>query len=107
MTSGSQEKNKATLPAAGFLILQVKVQPRSSRRRILFTGETECRIWIHTAPEKGKANKEVIRMLADHFGIAISQLRVIRGETARHKRIEVKLTAPSAQQTHASEGKIT
>ena len=54
MTKGSQETNGASLQETGILVLQAKVQPRSSRRRILFTGEKECRIWIHTAPDRPK-----------------------------------------------------
>ncbi|MBU1185482.1 MAG: DUF167 domain-containing protein [Acidobacteria bacterium] len=38
-------------------------------------------------------------MLADHFGIPVSQIRITCGETSRHKRIEVRLPASSAKRT--------
>jgi hypothetical protein len=43
---------------------------------------------VASPPEKGKANDELIRFLADHVGIAKSRVRVVMGEFSRQKVVE-------------------
>ena len=43
-----------------------------------------------TAPATdGKANKMVIKLLAEHFDVPKSAIRIVRGHTGRNKLIEV------------------
>jgi len=107
MRKRSYGKAGISPPATRTLVLQVKVQPRSSQQQIVFTGEKECRIWIHSAPDKGKANREVIQVLSDHFGIAGSHICIIGGEKSRNKRIEVTLPKPIRKGRHVSDGGAT
>lgn len=44
---------------------------------------------INVAPEKGKANDAVIKLLAKHFNVAKSQIKIIRGLTSRNKIIDI------------------
>ena len=44
---------------------------------------------IKSAPVDGKANKELIEVLAKELGVAKSQVRFVGGETSKHKRLEV------------------
>lgn len=39
--------------------------------------------------EKGKANKMVIKLLADYFEVAKSEVRIIQGIISRNKIIEI------------------
>ncbi len=48
------------------------------------------RVHTTTAPTDGKANQAVIALLADHFKIPKSQIKLIRGETSRDKVFEIK-----------------
>jgi uncharacterized protein (TIGR00251 family) len=40
---------------------------------------------VTAPPEKGKANREVVRLLADAVGAPASDVEVVRGATARDK----------------------
>ena len=69
--------------------LAVRVQPRSSKAGIEPTGEREYRVRVHAAPEGGKANEEVIELLAAHLGIPRSRFRIVRGASSRNKIVEI------------------
>jgi uncharacterized protein (TIGR00251 family) len=71
--------------------LTIRVQTRAAKPGVEKTGETEYRISVKAAPTKGKANAEVIGILARHLGIARSQLKIVQGETSRHKLVAVNL----------------
>ena len=53
-------------------------------------GERRLIVRVTAAPEKGKANKSVIALLAKRMGIAKSAFSVIRGETDRNKTLAVE-----------------
>ena len=68
----------------------VRVQPRSSRAGVEPAGEGEYRVRVHSAPEDGKANAEVIELLAAHLGVPRSRVRIVRGAASRNKVIEIE-----------------
>ena len=47
------------------------------------------KVSVNVAPENGKANKRVCELLAAHFGVRKSAVRVIQGETSRQKVVEI------------------
>lgn len=44
---------------------------------------------VNQIPEKGKANDRVVKLLAKHFKVAKSQVRLKRGLTSRNKIVEI------------------
>ncbi len=64
--------------------ISVRVTPKASRNAIE-AGEDGLRIYVTTAPEGGKANAEVRKLLAKALGVAPSSLSLIRGQAAREK----------------------
>ena len=46
---------------------------------------------VNVVPEKGKANEAVVKLLAKHFGVAKSEVKIVRGVTGRNKVVEVNL----------------
>lgn len=71
------------------LIVEIKVVPSSGKLTCkLEGGRLKC--YLKAAPEKGKANKELIVYLAKNLGIAIAQVSIIAGQTARIKRISIE-----------------
>jgi uncharacterized protein YggU (UPF0235/DUF167 family) len=44
-------------------------------------GDRFLKIKVNQLPEDGKANKEVIRLSAQYFGIKVRNIRIIKGET--------------------------
>jgi uncharacterized protein (TIGR00251 family) len=44
---------------------------------------------IMAKPVKGKANLEIIKKVAEHFGVSKSKIRIVSGEKSQDKIIEV------------------
>ncbi|MDI6848232.1 MAG: DUF167 domain-containing protein [Candidatus Saccharicenans sp.] len=70
-------------------ILTVRVQPKASRRELVPLSATEFRARLTSAPEKGRANQELLELLSEHLDLPLSRLKIIRGETSRIKLVEI------------------
>jgi uncharacterized protein (TIGR00251 family) len=73
------------------MTIRVKVIPRSPRSEIgepLADGTLKVR--IAAAPEKGKANEELIRVLAEHYGVRSSAIEIVSGHTSALKLVRIR-----------------
>ena len=69
-------------------IFNVRVTPHAKQNKVIENGDV-LRVYTTTAPEKGKANDAVIKALSKHFGVAKSQIKIVRGITSHDKVIEI------------------
>lgn len=44
---------------------------------------------LTSQPERGKANKQLITLMAKHFGISKSSIRINAGLTSRYKKLRL------------------
>jgi len=51
---------------------------------------------VASAPERGKANAELIEAVARIAGVARSAVEVVSGATARHKSLRISSEDPAA-----------
>ena len=72
------------------MLLTIKVSPHAGKSEILDVQGDYLRVRIAAAPEKGKANKECIGLLASFFRIKRSQVMLQKGETTRLKKVLLK-----------------
>lgn len=76
-------------------LLRVKVTPKASAERIkkevAADGSALYKVYVTAAPEDGKANEAVIKLLAKALGVAKSSLTITHGLTSREKTIRVHL----------------
>lgn len=70
-------------------LLLVKVVPGASRTRVLGRYGDRIRIAVSAAAERGKANAELARFLAEAVGIRSRDVIVESGETSALKRIRL------------------
>lgn len=70
--------------------VQLKVQPFSSKRYIKYTSDSGVKVYLHSAPENNRANKELIKYLADKLNIAKSDIKIIRGKTSKTKILQLE-----------------
>lgn len=70
------------------MIIKVKVKPNSKEERFERFGECEYLAFLKEAPEKGKANKELIKMIARFFGVPADKVR-LKTFSGRKKIVEI------------------
>jgi len=66
----------------------IRVTPRAKQNKIV-ESDGVLRVYTTVVPEDGRANSAVTEMLAEHFGVAKSRIKIVRGVTARDKVIEI------------------
>jgi uncharacterized protein (TIGR00251 family) len=71
-------------------LIEVKVQPRAKRREAVPDGSGGLTVRVPAAPEHGRANDEVREVVAEHFGVAASRVRIVRGQRSRHKLVAIE-----------------
>jgi len=68
--------------------LRVSVIPRSGRSELKKSGNS-LKVWLKSAPEDGKANAELMRILADKFDVKTHQIEIISGFSSRKKVVDI------------------
>jgi uncharacterized protein (TIGR00251 family) len=69
------------------ICFKVKVIPKASRSELVEWENDELKVRLAAVPEKGEANTELLRYLADILGVGKSKIQLVQGETSRHKRV--------------------
>ena len=67
------------------IALSVKVQPGARKQEVKKISEREYKVRVLSPPAEGRANKEVIAVLADHFDLPPSRVKIQKGERSRQK----------------------
>jgi uncharacterized protein (TIGR00251 family) len=70
--------------------LEVKVTPNAGRNTVTGWRNGVLRVKIAAAPEKGKANQELINFLGRLLEVKKSDIFIVKGEASRNKLIEIK-----------------
>ena len=78
---------------AGTLLL-VKAQPGARRNGPTGLQDGRLKVSVTQAPEKGKANKALIEVLAKAFGLRKSQIELVSGETSAEKKFLLRGVSP-------------
>ena len=68
--------------------INLRVIPRARQAKMVET-EGVYRVYITAAPVDGAANAAVIKSLAEYFGVPKTQIKIVRGQTARDKIVEL------------------
>jgi len=68
--------------------IQVKVKPNSRTEKVSQEGNSLI-VKVKEPPKEGKANQAVIKLLAEHFSVSQSQIRILSGFRSRNKIVEV------------------
>ena len=76
------------------LVFNIKVVPSSGRNKWIIDLSGKLKCYLKNPPEKGLANKELIKIIAKTVGVTKSDVEIVAGATSRNKRIKIfaKLT---------------
>ena len=80
-------------------MLSLYVQPGAKRTEVVGEHGGALKLRLAAPPVDGKANAELIRFLADAFGVPAKNVQLLRGATSRTKQLRVE--APARRPTWA------
>lgn len=83
---------RSVLEAKGMITFSVRVRPQAAKtcfKKPLANGT--FKIDLAAVPEDGEANAELVRFLAEAFGVERSAVEIASGKTSRMKTVRITL----------------
>jgi uncharacterized protein (TIGR00251 family) len=82
------------------MLIEVKVKPNARASRLEPAGDGRWLAQLRAPPVDGRANEELIALVAGHFGVARSTVAIRRGASGRTKFVSIPDDAkpPSPQE---------
>jgi uncharacterized protein (TIGR00251 family) len=74
---------------AGGAVLELLVQPRASRTRVVGEHDGRLKIQLAAPPVDGEANAALLAFLADALGRKRADVALLAGESGRRKRVRI------------------
>ena len=76
--------------------LRLRVSAGASRRRLAGVHGGALKLSVKAPPEKGRANEDVVSLVAETFGLAASEVEILSGEASRDKVVRLALSPQGA-----------
>lgn len=73
------------------LIIEIKVTPNSGKSTFHMDESGKLKAYLKSAPEAGKANAELLKLLAQALRCPLASLSIISGATTRLKKVKIDL----------------
>lgn len=70
--------------------LRIRVSPGARRDEIVGRQGEAWKVRVAAAPERGRANDAVLKLLADRLRLAPGELAVVSGRSGRDKVVELR-----------------
>jgi uncharacterized protein (TIGR00251 family) len=86
---------KLTVTESGVRV-PVLVEPGAGRDRLYGEHDGRLKLSVTAAPERGKANKAVCKLLAARLGVSKSQVHVLSGQRSRLKEVLIERVSVDA-----------
>lgn len=67
--------------------LQLRVSPGAKRSAVVGRHGTAWKVRVHAAPEDGKANAAVVKLLADTLSLRERDVQIVSGHASRDKTV--------------------
>ena len=69
--------------------ISVKVKPNSQQQKIIEAEDGSLTVYLKSPPVDGKANQELIKLLANKYQVSKSQIMIKYGITSKTKLIQI------------------
>lgn len=73
------------------VLVKVKVKPHARQEIIKLNPNGVFLVSVHAAPERGKANRRMMELLAAKFNVKASSLTLVAGASSREKIVRALL----------------
>ncbi len=78
---------------AGRTRLRLRVKPGAKKNGLLGIYDGALKLGVNSRPERGKANRSVLRLLARKLSLAVSEIDLVAGASSPDKIVLVPLRA--------------
>lgn len=68
--------------------VNVTVKPGTSQEKVV-TSKDRLTVFLRAKAHDGEANKALVRVLAEHFGVGKTSVVIVRGQNGRKKVVEI------------------
>lgn len=72
------------------MIIKVRVTPNAKAPSVVIADDGSYRVKVNAPASEGKANLRLAEILAEHFGVRASRVRIINGAGSRDKTVEIE-----------------
>jgi len=70
--------------------ISVHIKPNSRHREeVVKNGDDTLTVYVKAPAIEGRANAAAIKLLAKHFKVALSKVKLVRGATSKYKIFEI------------------
>lgn len=69
--------------------IYVTAKPSARENKVERHDDIHFTVSVHESPVQGKANRAVIKILAQYFTISESHITILRGTTCKEKIVEI------------------
>lgn len=69
--------------------IYVKVTPRAAKNEVVKISDGEYKVRLTAPPVEGAANAALVKLLAEYFSVAKSNVKIVGGKSARMKIVEI------------------
>jgi uncharacterized protein (TIGR00251 family) len=88
--------------------LRLRVSPGASRAAVVGRYGDAWKVRVTAAPERGRANDDVVGLIADSLGVVRPDVRLVAGQSSRDKVVELSgITLEEAERRLEAAGKET
>jgi len=83
-------RREETAGGLAVIVLTLHVQPGAKRTEFAGQHGDAVKIRLAAPPVDGKANVELLRFLADAFGVPLRDVALVRGDSSRQKVVRIE-----------------
>ncbi len=67
----------------------IKVKPNAKQQKVMLADDGSLIVWLKSPPIDGKANTELITILAQYFNVPKTAIAIKSGHSGRQKLVEI------------------
>ncbi len=70
--------------------IRIRAKPNSREQALREEADGSLTVTLTASPIDGRANQELIKLVAKHFGVPVGKVRIKSGQTSKHKLVEIE-----------------
>jgi uncharacterized protein YggU (UPF0235/DUF167 family) len=69
--------------------INIHIKPNSKKGPLVEVGDDGLIVYVREVAVDNRANEALVKLLAKHYGVPKTRIKIIRGHTSRRKAVEI------------------